>query len=135
VRIYFINLAQLFTWEPDWNTQWLWQANYHDRPDVADVHRVLVKLTFLWYPLGVLGLLFFGRRAPVPALVVLLFFLVHAAVSHGSYRYMAPATVLFILFSGVLLVHVGRWLREEAATADDSNPPAPVSSPASNTAR
>lgn len=135
LRLYGLNFVQMFSWEPDWHMHWLWQANYHRHPDVADLHRMLFRLSLLWYPLGVIGVLFFARRARMPAATIVLFFLLHAAVSHGHHRYMAPVNVLFMLFAGAALYHAGRWIKNEFTATDDDSPHGPASSPANNTTR
>lgn len=135
-RIYWGAFAQMFTWEPDWHMEWLWQANYHRHPEVAASHRKLFGLSLFWYPLGVLGFIVYARRAWIPGGAVLLFLLVHAAVSPGYYRYMAPVNVLFILSSAAILSAAGKGMANMLKeNGDDNNPREPASSPASSTAR
>lgn len=135
-RIYFQSLTQMFSWEPDWHMHWLWQANFHRHPDVAAQHRRLFSLSLFAYPLGIIGMMIFFKRAWIPAATIVLFLLLHAAVSPGNHRYMAPVNVLFIFFSAALLARAGRELwRTFKEASDDDSPPGPASSPTSNTAQ
>ncbi|HMP74492.1 MAG TPA: hypothetical protein PKE55_14635 [Kiritimatiellia bacterium] len=133
VGIYVKSFFQMFSWEPDWHMNWLWQANFHRHPDVAAQHQRLFRLSLWWYPLGLIGCIAFARKAPIPALTILLFFLLHAYVSPGHHRYMAPVNVLFMIFAGALLVTAARWTWQRLKDDPGNSPPATTSSPASST--
>lgn len=101
--IYLRNFVDLWTLKPGWLEQWLWGAVYQEVPEVRDWHQTLFYLNYLTYPLGVWGLIFRGRKTVLVSLTILLFFLVHPAVSTGTFRYMAPVATLFILFAAAAL--------------------------------
>ncbi len=131
VRIYFQSMRQMFSWEPDWHMHWLWRANYHQSPEAAQQHQILFALSLFAYPLGLFGMIILCRRAWIPATACILFLLLHAAVSPGHHRYMAPVNVLFILFSAALLTTAGQWMMAKIRKGGDS-PCGTTGSPASN---
>lgn len=124
---YFKNMVELCSLKPDWNTTWVWSVAWHDQPGIASLHRLCFALNYLVYPLAALGLFLLWRKARIPALMVLVFMLVHPAVSYGNYRYLAPAVCLFILFAGGALerLFVPSAATPATGTAGTAAPPEP----------
>jgi hypothetical protein len=102
-RAYFVNLVDLCSLEPDWNTTWIWSVAWHDRPSLSAFHQFLFKVNYIIYPLGALGLILFWRRAPLIAGMTVFFLLFHPLVSYGNYRYLAPAVCLAVVFAGAAI--------------------------------
>lgn len=101
---YMRNFTSLFQLKPDWWLgQWTWLATYHKSPEVGRWHQRLFRIHYLTYPLGFIGLFWFFRKSPVPATCAILFVLLHAAVTFGHFRYMAPAAMILGWYTGIVI--------------------------------
>lgn len=126
MRAYFRNVVELCSLKPDWNTGWIWSIAWYDQPGIARLHRFLFSINYIIYPFGALGILMLWRRAPLMALMILCFMIVHPAVSYGNYRYLAPVACLLVPFAGgaldrLLTLHA---MHRELSKAAGTNPAA-----------
>lgn len=134
VRLYFVNIVDLFSLKPDWNTEWIWGAAWPDHPFVRFLHQACFKVSYVIYPFALVGLILFWRKSPILALIIVIFLLVHPAVSKGTFRYMAPVACLFTVYAGAALgrlIFCRESLLAAGSAANSDNPqPGPITASA-----
>ena len=95
----------MFDLTPAWEVSgYIWEYTYKNSINTLKFHKFMYLIYYIIYPISILGfiVLCFYKRGNVIRDLVIGFFILHAYVSYGNMRFMAPMIPIMCLCIGFL---------------------------------